>query len=169
LITIQINDESANIYGAPQFEDIRKTLLNQYHSHVTTHTGLIIAIIIGSLTLLSRWDSFFKDATPIFVFLLTFSFIVGLTFYVLGRLSYWASISNSILIMKQKHFESYFMAFPDEPCICSAQVLAHIMTVHNQNNSWRYNFSRLSVSRLFFSSVAISIVTYFVLSLLVVI
>lgn len=98
----------AQQYGNPEFEKMRKTLLNHYHSENITHSGFIIALIIGTLGLLANWVNFFDRGTvPILVLYLIFSLVLGLAFYAGGRIYYWTMLSNSALILTEKKFEKY--------------------------------------------------------------
>ncbi len=87
-----------------QFEKTRKCLLNQYHSNALTHSGYIIAIVIGTLTLISRWDAFFPNQNNLnlpayfgIVFYALIDIIVALSFYVVKRLLYWTALSSCVL------------------------------------------------------------------------
>lgn len=151
-------------YGTPELEDIRKTLLNQYHSYSTSHTGLIIAVIIGSLTLLSRWDIFFKSGFTIIIFYIMLSFIVGLSFYILGRLSYWTSLSNMTLVLTEQEFSEYHRAQSEKPCICSMQMKVASMTRSNRNISLYSILGKWSSKKLLMGSVALSVMTYLFLT-----
>jgi hypothetical protein len=42
------------------FEDTRRCLLTIYRSNIQTHAGYLIAIIVGSLAFVSRFDIFFS-------------------------------------------------------------------------------------------------------------
>ena len=94
-----------------EFEQTRKFLLNSYHSDIQNHAGLLIAIIIGSLTLISRFDSFFsnsqKPATGI-VFWLLICIIFGVSFYVIVRLFYWTHLVNVMLGIRIAEVETLF-------------------------------------------------------------
>jgi hypothetical protein len=62
-----------------------------------THAGYLIALTIGGLTLISRWDAFKVGwlTWDIFIFLL--SLIAGVGVYLLGRTIQWASLEYEIL------------------------------------------------------------------------
>jgi hypothetical protein len=46
-------------YENINFEKMRKTLLDQSHSQTITHSGFIIAVIIGFFGLIANWINFF--------------------------------------------------------------------------------------------------------------
>jgi uncharacterized membrane-anchored protein YhcB (DUF1043 family) len=83
-----------------EFEVTRRCLLKMYHSNIQTHAGYLIGIIIGSLTLFSRLDTFFVQSAVslyfdlIFWFLLWVVIIAGI--WVILRIVYWTSASNYI-------------------------------------------------------------------------
>jgi hypothetical protein len=78
-------------------EASRRALLQYYSSQTMTHGGYIIALVIGALTLISKWDVFFRDATMPFVFFFILSGITGIGFNVVGRTLYWSCLSITIL------------------------------------------------------------------------
>lgn len=45
----------------PEFDETRRCLVNSYHSYAETHADYMIAIIIGFLTLVSSFRSFFDS------------------------------------------------------------------------------------------------------------
>lgn len=94
-----------------EFEEARRCLLNLYHSNIQNHAGYLIAIIIGSLTLISQWDSFFsspqKPVPPItgniFVGMIITIFIVSAYFII--RLKYWTSRADILSGIRMDEIE----------------------------------------------------------------
>ena len=163
--TQEPNPETVSInYGIPELEEIRKTLLNQYHTYTTAHTGLIIAIIIGTLTLLSRWDIFFDSSLSLLIFYLIISFIVGLTFYITGRLSYWTSLSNMALILTEKKFNEFHRKHSESPCICSMQICATEEIGEHHTRSPYGCLARFSITQLLITSIGLVLLTFSILT-----
>ena len=96
-----LNDD---LYDSNEFESIRKTLLNQYHSQNITHSGFIIAVIIGVLTVISRADIFFKEPLTITLFFALLGSASGFCFYLYGRIRYWNNLINLTLIITEREF-----------------------------------------------------------------
>lgn len=94
-------------HGNIDFEKMRKTLLDQSHSQTITHSGFIIAIIIGFFGLVANWVNFFsRGQIPILFFYAVVSLVVGLTFYMVGRIYYWTLLSNNTLIFTEESFKN---------------------------------------------------------------
>jgi hypothetical protein len=78
--------------------ECRKILLQSYDSKTTTHAALIIALMIGALTLISRWDAFFKNGWLLKLFFyVIISIIAYLSTYIVGRTLFWGNLSHTIL------------------------------------------------------------------------
>lgn len=89
-----------------EFEKIRRTLLSDFRSQTLAHSGLIIAIIVGTLTLVSRWVDFFNGgAIPTLVFLFIISVMLGLTFFAVVRFFYYGLLTNEALIMTREQYD----------------------------------------------------------------
>jgi hypothetical protein len=85
---------------ALELEGMRKTLLKMYHSNIQTHAGYLIAIIIGSLTLFSRLDTFFGNSLFIgsgWAFLVLLWLILMAGIWAILRIVYWTSYANVAL------------------------------------------------------------------------
>jgi hypothetical protein len=80
-----------------EIEDSRRSLLQYYNSQTMTHIGYLIALIIGSLTLISRWDSFSKGFPIWDIFLLMLSIIVGLLVQITGRTLFYGNLAYEIM------------------------------------------------------------------------
>ena len=85
-----------------EFEDMRKELMGIYSSQTITHVGYVLALIIGLLTFLSRWDTirdFFskrglKNLDLIIVYL-----VFVLTLFFLARIIYWSTLTDRATIV----------------------------------------------------------------------
>ena len=152
-------------YGNASLEKFRETLLQQYHSQNVTHAGFVIAVIIGTLTLISRWDSFFgKGQLPLMIFYAIVSLIVGLSFYFVGRLSYWISLSNITLMLKESEFKDYYQKQTEKlPCLCVLQQCAVQMVRDNPKKSWQLLLAKLSTVKLVIAGLFLSVLVYSVL------
>jgi hypothetical protein len=92
----------------------RRTLLKLYHSNTQTHAGYLIAIIIGFLTLISKWKDFVKtDFTSIQFALTTIIFygfvglLLGLGVFTVSRIYYWTSFANTAYYVTAENIEDY--------------------------------------------------------------
>jgi len=162
-----------------EFEKRRETLLNQYHSENLTHSGFIIALIIGALSLVANFKDFFNNgALPILVFYFFMSFVVVLAIYFAGRLYYWIAISNSVLTLTDKMFDEYKQIIQapflkdgkipiddDRPNIAYMQTFSKQRIDNAEEFSIRLFFAKLSPGRLLVMSLIIGIVFYNVLIL----
>jgi hypothetical protein len=110
-----------------EFEETRQCLLNIAHSKNQTHAGYLIAIIIGTLTLVSRWDTFFDLSQKSTFSITTFLFFgiisasASVTFYLVKRSCYWTSYGSSVMNMTiigaQNFFEKY-RSKPENKSLC---------------------------------------------------
>jgi hypothetical protein len=80
-----------------EIEESRRTLLQYYNSQTMTHVGYLIALAIGSLTLISRWDIFVTSQIPWEVFLIILSIVAGLSVQILGRTLFYGNLAYEIL------------------------------------------------------------------------
>jgi hypothetical protein len=110
------------VYDSVRFDAMKKTLIYQYHSQLMAHAGYIIALIIGSLTIISRIDSFltFGIAGVLSIFVLI-SAIIGLITYFASRLFYWNCLECLCLSVKEKTFLDYHKANVSR-CACLANL-----------------------------------------------
>jgi hypothetical protein len=81
------------------FEETRRCMLKVYSSHIQTHTGLLIAIIIGAFTLISRFGDFYLVKNNIITFGLLLSIIVGASTYLLCRIFYWSFCDTAAVMV----------------------------------------------------------------------
>jgi hypothetical protein len=149
-----------------EFEILRETLLNQYHSENLTHSGFIIALIIGVFSIVANYKDFFNGGTfaiLIFYFFLSAAFTLGC--YVIGRLLYWIALSTSVLTIshnlfdqRKKEFEAPYkkdnkLLIEDErPNIAYMQVFGAMRI--------RGRIAKLSVGRLITYSLIVGIISY---------
>jgi hypothetical protein len=162
-----------------EFEKRRETLLNQYHSENLTHSGFIIAIIIGTLSLVANFKDFFNNGVlPILAFYFFMSFVVVLAIYFAGRLYYWIALSNSILTLTEKMFDEYKTKVQapllkdgkipiddDRPNIAYMQTFGKQRIDNFEEFSIQTFFAKLSPGRLLVMSLFIGLVLYNVLIL----
>ena len=98
--------------GEDGLEETRRCLLNMYHSNIQTHAGYLIGIIIGSLALFSRMDTFFGTLAVFvysdwfFLFLL-WLIIIAFIWNVL-RIVYWTSYVNNAITLSAKEAAEKF-------------------------------------------------------------
>jgi hypothetical protein len=78
-------------------ESSRRALLGYFNSQTMTHGGYIIALLIGILTLGSRWTEFSEPLLARIVFLFLNSFLVSLGLYIVGRTLLWGALAHNIL------------------------------------------------------------------------
>jgi hypothetical protein len=84
-------------------EESRRALIEYYSSQTTAHVGYIVAIVIGGLTLVSRWDVFFPTdpARANLVISASFFAILSILFgfgvNIIGRTLYWSALTHSII------------------------------------------------------------------------
>jgi hypothetical protein len=92
-----------------RLEDDRKILIEKCQSAIQTHAGFIIATTIGSLTLISRWESFLNDSNFFtrFSFYLALSLVFGVSVYFAGRLIYWNALNNVVTFVTNRHVKCY--------------------------------------------------------------
>jgi len=83
-----------------ELEPSRRALLEYYNSQTMTHGGYIIALVIGFLTLVSRWQDFAKPQLVWIFFLFMVSALVALGVYMVGRILLWGALAYEILNAK---------------------------------------------------------------------
>ena len=113
-----------SIYDNARFDALKKTLIDQYHSQLMAHAGYIIALIIGSLTIISRADIFFNFvAFGILSMFALVSFIGGLIFYFTSRLFYWSCLENLTFSVTEKDFSKFHKANIEKgACLANLQL-----------------------------------------------
>jgi hypothetical protein len=79
------------------FENARKALIQSYDSRTIGHEALIVALIVGALTLVSRWDVFYDSLGLRLVFYVVMSALFGLSLYVVAKTLVWAYSANAAL------------------------------------------------------------------------
>jgi hypothetical protein len=148
-------EEKAKSEADIDFEETRRCLLNIAHSKNQTHAGYLIAIIIGALTIISRWDAFFsppeQSVTPVTI---AFFFIIGsiafVTVYMIKRTLYWNAYTSSVLNLgineARELYIKYIKAPPEyEPkkdvpdsCILNAAAVQHMVDLREKENAKWY-------------------------------
>jgi len=102
-------------YGDRAFEDLRKTLLDQYHLQTMTHAGYILALIIGMLTIIANFNPFFeKGFTGVVIFCTIISLVLGTFIFFVGRLCFYTNLVNIAIGITQPQFEKYYNEHNDE-------------------------------------------------------
>lgn len=157
---------------------MRKTLLDQSHSQTITHSGFIIAVIIGFFGLIANWINFFgRGQIPILFFYAIVSLVVGLTFYMVGRIYYWTLLSNNTLIFTEESFKSSKKEYTEEllkkssekdpakvACDLPDIALFYIFVVDSLKNhglkSVQRSFAKLSTEHLLVFSLFISLIVF---------
>lgn len=94
---VQRYQAKASEYEEPDFEENVRFLGHLYHSYVQTHAGYLIGIIIGSLTLISRWDIFFGNIWSIIIFILLMGGIAFAFVWASLRATYWAWLASQTI------------------------------------------------------------------------
>ncbi|MGA2768373.1 MAG: hypothetical protein ABSF24_08685 [Candidatus Bathyarchaeia archaeon] len=83
-----------------EFEETRRCLLISYHSYVQNHAGYLIAIMIGSVVLISSWNNFFMNISSEVIFSLLLIVPIGCVFvYMVWRTFYWTSYATGAIHM----------------------------------------------------------------------
>jgi hypothetical protein len=96
-------------------ENTRLCLLKLWHGYNQTHAGYLIAIIIGTLTLISRWDIVFVVYNlPIvryafYFILIAISCVVS---YVIKRMFYWITLSSFLAKIEKKDIIAEYQGAP---------------------------------------------------------
>ena len=89
-----------------EFEESRRCLINSYDSYIQNHAGLLIAVIIGGLALLTEWRNFiingFWFGTGVLVFIGLIALVIFGFFYIVSRMSYWTKYADVALSVSQK-------------------------------------------------------------------
>ena len=80
-------------------------MLKVFSSHIQTHAGLLIAIIIGNFTLVSRFADFYQLRNDVITFGLLLSLLAGATCYLFLRILYWAFCDNCAVIARYSSIE----------------------------------------------------------------
>jgi hypothetical protein len=101
----QTKDEKIKLSNIDSsFEDLRIALMNNYNSQTITHAGYIIALTVGLLTIISRWNdllTYFKQSLcKEVLLLLVLSGILGLICYFSLRVKYWATLSDQVMLVR---------------------------------------------------------------------
>jgi len=79
------------------FERSRATLLQTYSHQTITHGGYVIALIIGALTMISRWNDFSSNPLPFFIVL---ALVLGFGIYASSRAVFWAYLTGETSVVK---------------------------------------------------------------------
>jgi polyferredoxin len=149
-------------YGNPDFENIRKTLLDQYHLQNVTHSGYILALIVGTLTVISNFNMFFdKGLLDIIIFFVVLSLVLGSGVFFVGRLCFWTFISSLALSLVQEEFETYHQQ-QKKIISCIGDLQGYIF---DRKSAWEKNLkgimklAKLSTLKLVGLSIGVSLIT----------
>ena len=83
-----------------EFEAIRGRLLKSYDSRTITHGGYIIALMVGFLTLVSRWEAF-AEMPKIFLLYFLTSLVISLGVYLVSRIMFWSLLAYETLFVTE--------------------------------------------------------------------
>jgi hypothetical protein len=87
----------------PSFENLRTALMNSYNSQIIAHAGYIIALTVGLLSIISRWDElwgYFRERKiKKWLFAVFLSAIIGFIWYFFLRVVYWATLSDQVMLV----------------------------------------------------------------------
>ena len=132
-----------------KIDEDRRTLLKIYHSQVQTHAGYLIAVIIGFLTLVSRWSDFLKYQNTTIIFYGLLSVIMAVSFFIIARISYWTMYGNTILRIAEADIENFCEFYKDEykkmnftpNCIFALQLcIEKYFQCHYHSKQWSINY-----------------------------
>jgi hypothetical protein len=166
--------------NSEDFEKARYSLMESYNSKILSHVGYLVAIIIGSLTLISRWDAFFfnNPLNPSVIFSRLFFDIVligifSVTTYIVIRTFFWTSFTHYVLGAQETsvndHFEKWLetkeetkkVYFRENPYTWKIQVGAEQYLI---NKAWyvkRENVKILVIISSSFLGVLLIYLTFF--------
>jgi hypothetical protein len=149
---VEKTEEEVALKYKLEFEETRRCLLNIAHSKNQTHAGYLIAVVIGALTLISRWDIFLNPTqkllvlTTIIFFILVSTMTAG-TAYLIQRTFYWTTYGTSVLNMSSSDAEELFKRYKTDPkhkslqehksplsCILNGAVAQHIEDMRMKKN-----------------------------------
>jgi hypothetical protein len=152
-------------YESSGFDSLRKTLIDQYHSQILTHVGYVLALLVGTLTIISRWDSFFgKGSILENIFFLIISCMAGLGLFFIGRLWYWSYLSSGVLSITESKFEEYNeLDNQNHSCLFNLQkcIISDLKTApFKGNDRYQLIFARYSTKELIVYSFIFTLIVF---------
>jgi hypothetical protein len=78
-------------------EPSRRALLQYFNTQTMTHGGYIIALVIGSTTLISNWRAFSSSLGIWRFFLLLNSLLIVASLFVLLRTLFWGYLASGVI------------------------------------------------------------------------
>jgi len=85
------------------YEQARIALLKYYNSQCMTHGGYLIAILIGLLTIISRWTTYAANIIGWIWGIV--ALLIALCAYTIGRIFWWGSFASEVLHVGKKEIE----------------------------------------------------------------
>jgi hypothetical protein len=164
-----------------EFEENRRCLLNIAHSKNQTHAGYLIAIVIGALTLISRWDIFFnlpqKPVSPsiTIIFFIMISAIIAITIYLVERTFYWTSYGTAVLNLPTSEVETLFKRYISDKehkdsqelvpygCKLNDAVAQHLKELKPKEKNWLTKFALMDDKDLIKLSVVSGLISFLIL------
>lgn len=107
-------DRKIGLVDNSELEETRRCLSNMAHSRSQTHAGYLIAIVIGSLALISRWDIFFSvpqkpvSSLTTSAFFILIGAIAFAAVYLTKRMFYWNTYASTVPILSTVEIEELF-------------------------------------------------------------
>jgi hypothetical protein len=167
-----------------EIEETRRSLVNKAHSKNQTHAGYLIAFVIGSLTIISRWDIFFDSSqeSSISITGLLFFVIIGaiasIIFYFIQRACYWTSYGSAAETFSIRLAINLFDKYKSKPenrglqeqvsplyCILSCGVAQHLEDLQTTNVrlNWSTKFAVIGREKTIALSLLVGVIVFYML------
>lgn len=107
-------DGKFSLVDNSELEETRRCLFNMANSRSQTHAGYLIAIVIGSSILISRWDIFFSipqkpvSSFTTSAFFILIGIIAFVTAYLTKRMFYWNTYASTVINLSTVEIEKLF-------------------------------------------------------------
>lgn len=116
-------------------EASRRALLRYYNSQSMTHGGYIIALVIGFITVASRWVDFIGNPLMSVLFLvILFLLFPFLTIYLVGRTLLYGYLASGVLVAN-------YLSHTNPSTIINQLHLSSVQWVDVRHNKIRNNFN----------------------------
>jgi hypothetical protein len=166
-----------------EFEETRRCLLNIAHSKNQTHAGYLIAIVIGALTLISRWNIFFSppqttvSSYTTIIFFSLVSAIIAVTAYLIQRTFFWTTYGTSVLNLSSSEADKLFEKYKANPkhkgyqapeyplsCILNGAVAQRVEDFRKEKGeSWTTKFAAMDSRDVIILSVVSGVISFLIL------
>jgi len=80
-----------------EIEASRRALLSYYNSQTMAHGGYIIALVVGILTVVSRWEMFTESLVMRIWLVSALSLLSALGVYIIGRTLWYGAVTGGII------------------------------------------------------------------------